>query len=80
MYLNDSMLLELLFIIALFGALPVAYVTRSKDEGYKTFGFVLAFVTICAVLGFIGQVWPLFIFVPMSWWFALEPIIKKRKG
>ena len=76
MTITDSALFEILILVAIFGPLPVSFMTRGEEERAENFGFIIVVCIAWAALGLIGVAWPMAILIPAAWIFALKPIIK----
>lgn len=79
MPLNDKMIIDLIVLVLLFGPPVVAFLSYDKTERHQPLIMTILYVISWAAIGYLQIIALMFIVVPVAWYFALIPTIKKWK-
>jgi len=76
MQISDNFLIDIAVLAVIFGPLPVSFFTYGGSEPYVALGFFIAYCIGALVLGYV-HIAIAALLVPVAWYFALKPIMKK---
>jgi hypothetical protein len=78
MHITGNFLIEVAALAAIFGPLPLSFFTY-HGEPYVPLGFCIGYSVAALTLGFI-HIGIAFLLVPVAWYLALKPVIRKSPG